>query len=450
MMEILALLLLIVLNGVFAMSEIALVSSRKPRLQQWADEGRPGAAAALALSHNPSNFLSTVQVGITVIGITSGAFGEATIAQQLSAWLSQWALTAAHAATIATAIVVTGITAASLIIGELVPKRLALISPEAMASLMAKPMGWVTMATYPIVRLLSGATGAVLYLLRVRPSTEPVVTEEEIKVLMDHGTRAGIFEAHEHKLVSRVFRLDELTVEAIMTPRGDIVYLDLDQSETENLNRAVTSDHARCPICRGGLNNVLGLVFMRHLLPDAVAGKGLNIERHMVAPLYVPETIKVMTLVELFKKQRETAALVVNEFGDIQGLVTLHDVMEALVGDIAAVGEEAESDVIQREDGSWLMDAGISVQRLKDVLDIRGSLPGEQEDTYHTLAGFVIMQLGRIPHAGAVFRWGDYRFEVVDMDRNRVDKVIVARSEPHTPSVPPLPRPLPNVEQERR
>ena len=432
-MEILALLLLIVLNGIFAMSEIALVSSRKPRLEQWADEGRPGAAAALTLSNNPYIFLSTIQVGITVIGITSGAFGEATIAQRLSAWLLQWTVTADHAATIATAIVVTAITAASLIIGELVPKRLALINPEAIASLMARPMSWLTVATYPIVRLLNGATGAVLYLLRIRPSTEPPVTEEEIKVLMDHGTRAGIFEAHERKLVSRAFRLDTLTVQAIMTPTGNIVYLDLDQSPAENLNRAVTSNHARFPVYRGGLDNVLGLVFMKHLLPDAVAGKGLNIERHLVAPLYVPETINVITLVELFKKHRETAALVVDEFGDIQGLVTLHDVMEALVGDIAAVGSEAETDILQREDGSWLMDAGISVQRFKEALDIHGSLPGEEEDMYHTLAGFVIVELGHIPRVGATFRWGDYRFEVVDMDRNRVDKVIVARSDRNTP-----------------
>jgi len=433
-MEILALLFLIVLNGVFAMSEMAVVSSRKPRLQQWAEEGRRGAAAALALSNNPSNFLSTVQVGITVIGITSGAFGEATVARPLSAWLSQWAPAANHANVIAAALVITAITAASLIIGELVPKRLALVDPEATASLMAKPMSWLTLATYPVVRLLSITTGAVLHLLRIRPSTEPPVTEEEIQVLMDHGTRAGVFEAHERKLVSRVFRLDGLTVEGIMTPRGDIVHLDLDQSKEENLSRAVTSNHSRLPVCRGGLDNVQGLVFMKHLLSDAVAGKGLNIEAHLVAPLYVPETITVMTLVELFRKHRETAALVVNEFGDVQGLVTLHDITEALAGDIAVAGEEGERDFVRRGDGSWLMDASMTLQRFRDVLDLRGSLPGEEEDTYHTLAGFVITQLGRIPRAGDTFSWGDYRFEVVDMDGNRVDKVIVARADRHTPA----------------
>jgi len=427
-MEIVALLLLIVLNGAFAMSELALVSSRKPRLQQWADEGRRGAAAALALSNNPANFLSTIQVGITVIAITSGAFGEATIAQPLSAWLSNWPLTTDHAPLLATAVVITGITAASLIIGELVPKRLALLNPERIASVIARPMSWLTMAAYPVVRLLSLTSGAVLNLIGMRPSAEPPVTEEEIHILMDHGTRAGVFEAHERKLVSRVFRLDELRVEGIMTPRSDIVFLDLDQANEENLGRAVESDHSRLPVCRGGLDHVQGLVFMKHLLSDAVAGKGLNIEAHLVAPLYVPETITVMTLVELFRKHRETAALVVNEFGDVQGLVTLHDVTEALAGDIAVAGEEGERDFIRREDGSWLMDASMTLQRFRDILDLRGSLPGEEEETYHTLAGFVITQLGRIPRASDAFSWSDYRFEVVDMDGNRIDKVIVARA----------------------
>ena len=432
-MEIVALLFLIVLNGTFAMSELALVSSRKPRLQQWADEGRRGAAGALALSSNPANFLSTIQIGITVISITSGAFAEATIAQRLSAWLSTWPVTADHAPLLATTAVVTAITAVSLIIGELVPKRLALLNPERIASAMARPMSWLPMAAYPVVRLLSLTTGAVLHLIGIRPSAEPPVTEEEIQILMDHGTRAGVFEAHERKLVSRVFRLDELTVEAIMAPRGDIVYLDLDQSKDENLRRAVASHHSRFPVCRGSLDNVQGLIFTKHLLSDAIAGKGLTLEAHLVAPLYVPETITVMTLVELFRKHRETAALAVNEFGDVQGLVTLHNVMEALAGDIAVAGEEGERDFVRREDGSWLMDASMTLQRFRDVLDLRGSLPAEEEDTYHTLAGFVITQLGRIPRAGDTFNWGDYRFEVVDMDGNRVDKVIVAREDRHAP-----------------
>jgi putative hemolysin len=431
-MEIFVLLFLIILNGAFAMSELALVSSGKPRLQRWVDEGRRGSAAALALSENPANFLSTIQVGITVIGITSGAFGEATIAQPLATWLSKWPLTADHASLLATAAMVTVITAATLIIGELVPKRLALLNPEAIASVMSTPMSWLTIAAYPLVRLLSLTTGAVLHLIGIRPSAEPPVTEEEIQILMDHGTRAGVFEAHERKLVTRVFRLDGLRVEGIMTPRGDIVYLDLDQPNEVNLSRAVASNHSRLPVCRRGLEYVQGMVFMKHLLADAVAGKGLNVEAHVVAPLYVPETISVMSLIELFTKHRETAALAVNEFGDIEGLVTLRDVMEALTGEIAVSAEEGERDVVQREDGSWMIDGGVTMQRFKDVLDVHSPMPGEENETYHTLAGFVISQVGRIPRAGDTFRWNGLHFEVVDMDRNRVDKVIVSRAGRHT------------------
>jgi putative hemolysin len=426
-MEILILLVLILLNGVFAMSEMAVVSSRKPRLQQWAHEKRRGAAAALALTDKPTHFLSTIQIGITVIGITSGAFGEATVAQQFSRWLMQWPALAEHANIIAITVVVAGITFTSLIIGELVPKRLALISPEAIASTVARPMSWLTKATYPLVRLLSATTEGVLRVLGAKASTEPAVTEEEIEVLMEHGTRAGIFGAHERKLVSRAFALDELTASAIMTPRGEIVYVDLSGSLQENLARVVESNHSRFPVGERGLENVQGFVSAKHLLQDAVAGRELTIEKHTVNALFVPDSVTVMGLVELFKENRETAALVVDEFGDVQGLVTLHDVMAALVGDIASVGEQGEKDVVQRADGSWLIDGGVTIHRLNEVLDLAGADPVEEHDAYHTLAGMVISKLGRIPAAGDSFDAAGCRFEVMDMDHNRVDKVLVSR-----------------------
>jgi putative hemolysin len=426
-MEILILLVLILMNGVFAMSEMAVVSSRKPRLQQWADEKRRGAAAALALTQSPTHFLSTIQIGITVIGITSGAFGEATVAQQFSRWLAQWPAVADHANVIAIAVVVAGITFTSLIVGELVPKRLALISPEAIASTIARPMSWLTTATYPLVRLLSATTELVLRVLRVKPSDEPAVTEEEIEVLMDHGTRAGIFGAHERKLVSRAFRLDELTAPAIMTPRGEIVHVDLSVTLQKNLDRVVKSNHSRFPVGERGLENVRGFVSAKHLLQDAVAGRPLTIENHMVNALFVPDSISVMGLVELFKEHRETAALVVDEFGDVQGLVTLHDVMEALVGDIATVGEQGTYDVVQREDGSWLIDGSVTIHRLNEVLESGGAARVEDGADYHTLAGLVITKLGRIPVAGERLESGDLLYEVMDMDHNRVDKVLISR-----------------------
>lgn len=332
-----------------------------------------------------------------------------------------------HANVIAIAVVVAGITFTSLIVGELVPKRLALISPEAIASTMARPMSWLTTATYPLVRLLSATTELVLRALRVKPSEEPAVTEEEIEVLMDHGTRAGIFGAHERKLVSRAFRLDELTAPAIMTPRGEIVYVDLSVPLQENLNRAVESNHSRFPVGERGLENVKGFVSAKHLLQDAVAGRALSIENHMVNALFVPDSISVMGLVELFKEHRETAALVVDEFGDVQGLVTLHDVMEALVGDIATVGEQGEQDVVQREDGSWLVDGSVTIHRLNEVLASGGAVALEDDAGYHTLAGLVITKLGRIPAAGDRLESGELRYEVMDMDHNRVDKVLISR-----------------------
>lgn len=437
-MEIVILMVLILLNGIFAMSEMAVVSSRKPRLQQWAAEKRRGAAAALALTEAPTHFLSTIQIGITVIGITSGAFGEATVAQQFSRWLMQWPALADHANVIAITVVVAGITFTSLIVGELVPKRLALISPEAIASTIARPMSWLTKATYPVVRLLSATTEGVLRLLRIKPSEEPSVTEEEIEVLMDHGTRAGIFEAHERKLVSRAFRLDELTAPAIMTPRGEITYVDLSAALQENLARVVESNHSRFPVGERGLENVQGFVSAKHLLQDALAGRALSIESHIVAALFVPDSISVMALVELFKEHRETAALVVDEFGDVQGLVTLHDVMEALVGDIASVGEQGDQDVVRREDGSWLVDGSITIHRLNEALEQGGSSSVEEDEAYHTLAGLVISKLGRIPGAGESFHSDGLRFEVMDMDHNRVDKVLISKAPAddatHTPA----------------
>jgi putative hemolysin len=245
---------------------------------------------------------------------------------------------------------------------------------------------------------------------------------------MAHGTRAGIFGAHERKLVSRAFRLDELTAPAIMTPRGEIVYVDLSASLQENLTRVVESNHSRFPVGERGLENVQGFVSAKHLLQDAVAGRELTIGKHMVNALFVPDSVSVMGLVELFKESRETAALVVDEFGDVQGLVTLHDVMEALVGDIATVGEQGERDVVQREDGSWLVDGSLTIHRLNEALDLEGAPPVEEhDDAYHTLAGMVISRLGRIPATGESVESAGYRFEVVDMDHNRVDKVLISR-----------------------
>ena len=426
-MELLILLFLFLLNGVFAMSEMAVVSSRKVRLQQWADDGRAGAKTALALANNPSYFLSTIQVGITVIGVTSGAFGEAALSEDLSRWLAQWPIFAQYSNELAVAIVVIGITIGSLIIGELVPKRLALLNPEAIASIIAQPMHMLSTLAYPVVRALSLVTESILKLLGQRASTEPSVTEDEIQVLMEQGAEAGIFEEHEQALVKRVFRIDEMRVTGVMTPRSDIVYVDLDADLQTNIRRISESHHSRFPVVRGGPEHVVGFAQVKRFIADAVAGRPLDFAAKLVKPLFVPQSLTVMEVVESFKKHRQTMALVINEYGEVQGLVTLNDVMEALVGDIATLDGDEDRDVVEREDGSWLVEGGVTIERFKDIADIDGELPEEDSGEYHTLGGFAMMQLGHVPLAGDKFRWNDFDFEIVDMDRNRVDKLIVTR-----------------------
>ena len=429
-MEIAILLVLFLLNGVFAMSEMSVVSSRKPRLMQWADEGRPGAAGALALANDPGNFLSTIQVGITVIGVLSGAFGEATVSSKLAAHLAQWPAIAPYAQQAALGVVVVGITFCSLIIGELVPKRLALRSPEAIASRIARPMRAFTGATYPVVRFLSWVTESILKALGARVTQQPPITEEEIRVLMSQGTAAGIFELHEQRMVSRVFRMDEERVTGVMTPRMDVVYLDVQDTFEENRSRILNNDHTRFPVCDGGIDNILGMVHTRALLKDLLEGRPVRIKEHIQPPLYVPGSVTVTDLLETFSKDREDLALVLDEYGELEGLVSIDDIMEALVGGIGAIGTTSDSDITQRDDGSWLVDGATTVHRLREVIDLPEELPGEDGGMYHTLGGFMMAELERVPRAGDKVHLAGHTFEVVDMDRNRVDKILVTPDAP--------------------
>lgn len=425
-MELLILFGLIMMNGVFSMSEMAVVSARKARLQHLADEGHRSAKVALRLAQEPSSFLATIQVGITLVGITSGAFGEATLVRDLSDWLSQWPMLDRHSQALALAIVISGITLATLIFGELVPKRLALLNPERVASLVAQPMRALSRVAYPVVRTLSAMTDGVLRVLGLHSRAEPPVTEEEIKVLMEQGAEAGVFEEHEQQLVSRVFRLDQLRVAGVMTPRGDIVCLDVEEPLEVNVRRIVDGQHSRFPVVRGGLRDVHGIVLAKTLLEDALAGRPLDLAK-LAKPLFVPETLTVMDLVAQFKKHRQTMALVVDEFGEVVGLVTLNDVMEALVGDIATAENEHDRDIVPRDERSWLVDGSVTVDRFKDVLEIGEALPEEGLGTYHTVAGFALLQLDRVPHVADRFDWRGWTFEVVDMDGNRIDKLLVTR-----------------------
>nr|WP_228055160.1 hemolysin family protein [Gloeocapsopsis crepidinum] len=422
--EILIIFLLIVANGIFAMSEIAVVSSRKARLQQLANEGNAKARAALKLAESPNNFLSTVQVGITLIGVLTGAFGGATIAGNLANYLQQIPVLAPYSQAIALGIVVLTITYLSLIIGELVPKRLALNSPERIAANIAMPMRTIAAIVSPAVYFLSASTDFVLRILGIGPSTEPLVTEEEIKVLIEQGTEAGTFEAAEQDMVERVFGLGDRPVSALMTPRPEIVWLDLEDSLEANRHRIINGGHSRFPVCQGGLDNVLGIVPVSDLLARCLSNQPLDLTVSLRQPVFVPESTRGLKILEMFKQTGTHIALVVDEYGVIQGLVTLNDILVEIVGDVPD-DEQEEPQAVQREDGSWLLDGMLSIDEFFELFAIK-EVSTEHRGSYQTLGGFVITHLGRIPTASDYFEWQGLRIEVVDMDGNRVDKVLAA------------------------
>jgi putative hemolysin len=433
-MELMVLLVLILLNGVFALSEMAVVSSRKARLLQWAEDGRSGAGTAFELANHPGHFLSTIQIGITLIGILSGAVGEATVARNLAEHLSLVTPLRPYADSVAFGIVVAGITLFSLVLGELVPKRLALLNPEAVASAIAGPMRFLSRAAYPLVHGLNLFTEFVLRLLATRAPQQPPVTEEEINVLMEQGAEAGVFEKHEQALVSRVFWMGNHRITGAMTPRVDIVYFDVNDPFEVNRDKLLHSTHSRFPVCRGGLDEVVGVLQAKTLLDDMMLGKPIDLINGATRAFYVPDSLTVVKLLEAFKKHRQQFALVVDEYGELHGLVTMNDVMGTLVGDIATVEEVAEAEVVQRDDGSWLIDGNVTPERFREVMALPEPLPGEATESYHTLAGFAMRQLGRIPQAGDRFESDGFRFEIVDMDKNRVDKLLVMRLGADAPS----------------
>jgi putative hemolysin len=417
-------LFLIILNGAFAMAEIAVVSARRTRLQQLANEGDSKARAALELANEPNHFLGTVQIGITLIGILAGVFGGATIAGEIALVLENVPLLAAYSHPLSLASVVLIITFLSLIIGELVPKRLALNNPERIASVMARPMQALTRLASPGVYLLSVSTDAILRILGISPSTDPPVTEEEIRSLIAQGTQAGMFEEAEQEMVERVFRLGDRRASSVMTPRTEIVWVDSEAPLEEIQQTIAGSTHSRFVVAEGSLDDVLGVVQAKELLLHFLHGQPLDLTANLQQPLYVPESMRALEVLELFKQSAIHIALVIDEYGGIQGLVTPSDILEAIVGDLPVAGEEHDPLAVRREDGSWLLDGMLSIDDFKELFQL-GRLPDEDQGVYQTLAGFVIMQLGRIPLVSDHFEWAGLRLEVVDMDGNRVDKVLV-------------------------
>jgi putative hemolysin len=430
-MEILILAFLILLNGLFAMSEIALVTARRARLQKLVDEGDSAAAAAVKLGEDPTRFLSTIQIGITSIGVLNGIVGEAALAAPLALWLGELGLQAPVTSYAATGIVVVLITYFSIVVGELVPKRLGQTHPETLARLVARPIEWLAIATKPFVKLLSISTHALLRLLGVKHNAANAVTEEEIHAMLEEGTSAGVIESHEHKMVRNVFRLDDRQIGSLMVPRADVVVLDIDEPFEENLRRIEASDHARFPVIKGSVDNVLGVVNARQWLSRALRdGDRRLADQPLQQPLYVPETITGMELLGNFRGSDVHMAFVIDEYGEVQGIVTLQDLIEAITGEFRP-RDPATSWAVQREDGSWLLDGHIPVPELKDRLQL-ATVPEEDRGRYHTLSGMLMLLTGRLPREGEVAQWEGWRLEILDMDGKTIDKVLASQA-PESP-----------------
>jgi putative hemolysin len=423
--EIIIIIIIILINAVFVLSEMSVASSRKARLQQRINDGDKRAETVLDLIENPNLFLATVQIGITLVGVFVGAIGGATLSRPLSAILSRVPQLVDYAHSIALAIVVIGITFISIILGELVPKRIALHNPELIASALAGPMIFVSKIFAPFVWLLGRITDFVLKILGVQPGNEPPVTEEEIQLLIDQGTQAGVFEEAEHDMVEGVFSLGDQRVYSLMTPRTDVIYLDVNDSIEEIREKIAKSEFSRFPVRQGTLDVILGIVKARDLLVRSLSGEPIKLKDLLKPAFFIPETMFASRALEIFKEKGTEILLVIDEFGGLQGMLTINDVLEEIVGQI----ELEEPQATQRQDGSWLLDGMLEVDEFKDIFKLRG-LPHEEE--YETLSGFVMMSLGRVPQTADEFEWHGLRFEVIDMDGRRVDKVLVTTL-PHRP-----------------
>lgn len=421
-MEIGLILLLILINGAFAMSEIALVSARRARLDQRVRKGSPGAAAAIGLIEAPNLFLSTVQIGITFVGTFAGAFGGATIARELAVMLDPVPYIGVRSDAVSLAVVVAAITYVSLVLGELVPKRVALFRPEAIAAALARPMRAMSVIARPLVAILSASTELVLRFVPVKPGSEPPVTEDEIRSMIAHGTRTGVLHPTEREMLEGVFRLADRRAVELMTPRNQVLSIDVLDPLPETLRAVRESPFSCFPAVRGGLENVAGLIEGRTLI--GLEPGQIRLEDHLKKAVSIPESYPALRLVDLFRDTRSPMALVVDEHGQTIGVVTVMDLLEAIVGDLPQVGEEYEPRIVSRHDGSLLVDGRMSMGELRDRL---GAEPAAPEGRYVTLGGFVMQEMGRIPSIGDSFLQFGYRFEVVDMDGLRVDRVLISK-----------------------
>lgn len=422
-LEILVVVLLTLINGLLAMSELAVVSSRRSRLEHMADLGNGGARTALRLIDDPSRFLSTVQIGITLVGILAGAFSGATFADRLGDWLDTFPLLAPNGDGIAIGLVVVAITYLSLIVGELVPKRIALANPERVAAIAAGPMNRLSRVAAPAVWLLKTSTEAILRALKLSATRGSTITEDEVRSLIAEGTQAGVFAPQERRMIDGVLRLADRPVRVVMTPRSDVVWID-SRADRETLQRVVeTNRFSRLLVCEGSIDHAVGVLHTKDVLPLALKNEPISVQSRMAPALIVPDRTSVLQLLNRFRREGIHMAVIVDEYGTTEGVATLTDVLESIAGELPERGELTEPLIVRRDDGTWLVAGSLPIDEFEDRFGIHGAA----QSGFHTLAGFVLQQLGHIPDAGESFVYQDLRFEIVDMDGRRVDKILVQR-----------------------
>lgn len=425
--EILIIVILIVLNGLFSLAEIAVVSARRIKMQKRADDGDKRASLVLNFMDHASEFLSTVQVGITFTAIITGALGGTTFSEPLGNFLSQYI---PYSYQISFLIVILLTSYFTILVGEIVPKRMALNDPEGYSLRTAKFMQVSSIICKPIVRLLDSSTNLALRIVGSKPK-EDVVTEEEVKLLIEEGIEDGTIAEEEEDIIKRVFRLDDQKVDMIMTPRSEIIWIDLEDDLEESKERIIESKRSIFPVAEGELDDFIGVVQAKDILSEIFSGKDVDIKETVKSPLVVPENMLSMDLLKEFKENREYVhmVLVVDEFGSVVGLITLNDLLEGIVGDIPGIDEEDDPQAIERKDNSWLIDGRFSIEDFKDLFEIEEDMPNEVEDGYTTIAGFILSHAGKIPEAGDIFHEGKFTFEIVDMDANHIDKILVTINE---------------------
>ena len=424
-MEIILLFSLIVINGVLAMSEVALLTSKRAKLSAMASRGKKSAEVAIRISEDPTQFLSTIQIGITSIGLLSGIVGESIFAKPLAIWLQSVGVPDGIADVSATVFVVLIVTFIAITVGELVPKRIGQSNPEQIATVIATPMLILSKVTKPFVVILTVTTNTLLRLFGIGKHKEATVTEDEIEAILDEGSVAGLIEDQERELVKNVFRLDDRKLGSLMVPRSEIVFVDINDPEAESFNQIAQSVRSRIPVCDGGLDSIIGVLTAKTALSTVARGEKLSLQENLDPPLYVPETLTGMDLLEQFKQSRTHIAFVVDEYGGLEGLVTIQDIFDTLIGEIVTEGEEA-TDPVQRDDGSWLFEGDTSIPEIKDCLAI-DELPEQDKGRYHTVSGLILLLLGKMPVAGDSVVLADWKLEVVDMDGRRIDKILATR-----------------------